>query len=68
MNIECGLNVERMPTECQLNDIRMLANILADVDAIHQSGHIDPAAAFAIVALVGERMERMATECQANAD
>lgn len=54
-----------MPSECWRNDIRMLANLLMDIDVISRSGHMDPAVYGAIVSLVAMHMDRIADEWEA---
>lgn len=57
-----------MISECWQNDIRMLANLLMDIDVINRNGHMDPAVFAAIVTLVAMHMDRIATEATLNAD
>jgi hypothetical protein len=79
MTTECALNAERrsfapdqISNECQdlswQTEIRMLANLLIDIDLINRSGHMDPAVFGAIVSLVATHMDRIATELTLNAD
>ena len=65
---ECVVNAERIPNESWVNDIRMVAYVLADCDELHKAGHMDPGTFGAIVALAVCRLDRLTTECQLNAD
>ena len=67
MTTECALNADQISHECWRNDIRMLANLLMDIDQINRSGHMDPAVFGTIVSLVATHMDRIATECLVNA-
>lgn len=68
MTTECALNADRMSHECWANDVRMLANLLMDIELIHRNGHMDPAVFGATVSLIAIHMDRVATECTSNAD
>lgn len=81
MSDECLANVERTEVtplgQMSPNDIVNLANILLDIDALHQAGHMEPVTFGAIVNLVANTMlkgtggylclNRMQTECPLNA-
>jgi hypothetical protein len=71
MTTECALNADQISNECQdlswQTEIRMLANLLMDIDQINRSGHMDPAVFGTIVSLVATHMDRIATECLVNA-
>lgn len=67
MDYECPTNVDQMNCECLRNDIQMLANVLLDIDAIHQEGHMEPQTLGAIISLVAWRMQQVVTECRPNA-
>lgn len=68
MSCECQANVYQIDRD----SIVILAHILEDIDALHQSGHMEGATLGAIVSLVAWRMRVMGdqidTECQLNAD
>lgn len=59
---ECPMNADQIASECWRNDIRMLANLLMDIDLINRNGHMDPAVYGAIVNLVAMHMDRIADE------
>ena len=63
MQSECQLNADQTISECRLNDIRMVAYVLADCDELHKAGHMDPGTFGAIVALAVCRLEQLASEC-----
>jgi len=71
MPSECALNEYQISHECQShswqNEIRMLANILMDIDQIHSNGHMDSSVFGAIVSLVATHMDRIAQEATSNA-
>ncbi len=62
MQSECPLNANQTVSECALNDIRMVAYVLADCDELHKAGHMDPGTFGAIVALAVCRLEQLVTE------
>ncbi len=64
---ECRINDDQTatcPSECWRNDIRMLANLLMDIDVINRNGHMDPTVYGAIVNLVAMHMDRIAQEAE----
>ena len=65
---ECPLNGDQMLDECDLNALQMLANILIDIDLLHQQSKMDAQVFGTIVSLVAWRMDHIATRCNLNAD
>lgn len=65
---ECVPNADQMLHECDIKVLQMLANILIDIDLLHQQSKMDAQVFGAIVSLVAWRMDHIATRSSLNAD
>lgn len=63
-----ALGGNQMSNEWMLDHIRMLANVLVDVDEIHEDGNMDARTFGAIVNLVALRLQQVAGVSTANED